>query len=130
MTAVADCPKWPTLGEMDKFFAMRCAAGMLCHVKTSAAIWSDMETKDVWQRLKDKKPISACNAGTLINSTNWRDSVIWAKVQPGNMPVCPAGAASPGVMMPPQMGYEPKLEPVSDEERKCLEGFLRAATGM
>jgi hypothetical protein len=114
---------------MDKFFANRCAAGTLCHVTSMANIWTDMQTKDVWQRLKDKKPITSCNAGTLINSTNWRDSVLWAKVQPGT-PMCPPGAASPGATMPPQMGFEPKLEPVSDEERTCLEGFLRAATGM
>jgi hypothetical protein len=130
MTAVADCAKWPTLGDMDKFFGMRCAAGTSCHVTTSAPLWTDMQTKDVWQRLKDKKPITSCNAGALINSTNWRDSVLWMKVQPGGaMAMCPAGAMSPGATMPPQAGFEPKLDPVSDEERKCLEGFLRAATG-
>ena len=31
--------------------------------------------------------------------------------------------------MPPQAGFEPKLDPVSDEERKCLEGYLKALSG-
>ena len=128
-TAVANCSKWPTVGDMDKFFAMRCSAGASCHVTTSAPIWSDMQTAEVWRRLKDKKPITSCNGGKLISSTNWQESVIWAKVQPGT-PACPPGVSgSPGITMPPQAGFEPKLDPVSDEERTCLEGYLKALSG-
>jgi hypothetical protein len=127
MTVVADCTRWPTLGDMDKFFNNRCAAGTSCHVTASAPLWTDMQTPEVWRRLRDKSPVTSCKSAKLIDPADWRNSVIWAKVQAGTT-TCPPGATSAaGIAMPPQMGFEPKLEPVSAEELKCLEGFLRAA---
>jgi hypothetical protein len=128
-TAIANCSKWPTVGEMDKFFGSRCSAGTACHVMAMARAWSDFQTAEVWKRLLDKNPITSCNGGKLINSTDWQASVIWAKVQPGAAACPPGVSGSAGVTMPPQSTFEPKLEPVSDEERTCLEGYLRALSG-
>ncbi len=128
-TPVADCPQWPNLGEMDKFFSNRCAAGMSCHVIAAANIWSDLQTAEVWRRMRDKTPIVSCKPGKMINSTAWQESVIWAKVQAASPPVCPPGASNTGITMPPQAGFEPKLDPVNDAERKCLEGYLKAIAG-
>jgi hypothetical protein len=128
-TLVANCTKWPTLGDMDKFFANRCGAAASCHVTAYANVWSDMQTAEVWKRLKDKSPATSCKGAKLINSTSWQESVIWSKVQTGT-PTCPPGATTgPGIAMPPQVGFEPKLDPVTDEERTCLEGYLKAISG-
>src|SRR4029079_9839958 len=65
---VKDCAQWKTLGEMDKFFVNRCAAGggaegAQCHVSTNAAAWTDFTAADVWMRLKDQSPKLSCKGG-------------------------------------------------------------------
>ena len=50
-TPIADCSQWKTLGEMDKFFAARCAGdgtATQCHVATNKDAWTDLNAPDVW----------------------------------------------------------------------------------
>jgi hypothetical protein len=135
-TEVKDCNQWKTLGEMDRFFTARCAAGggsegASCHVTTNAAAWSDLASPDIWKRVKDVDAKFSCKGAKLINSKTWSESVIWAKVQPGDgPPTCPPGGSTPNVRMPPQDGtFKPVMAVLSADELKCLENFLRAIAG-
>ncbi len=135
-TPVKDCTQWKTLGEMDKFFLNRCAAGggtegAQCHVSSNAAVWSDFTAADVWSRLKDKEPKISCKGAKMINSGTWGDSVILAKVKAGTgTPMCPPGGSNPGVGMPPQATFTPKMDLLTADETKCLENFLKAIAGV
>jgi hypothetical protein len=119
-----NCQQWPTLGDMDKFFANRCGVNATCHA--SGAPWTDMQKQGVWERFKtagtDKAKFS-CMGGQLVNTANWRESVIWTKTQ---TPATCAGGGTAGVTMPPQAGFEPKMPVLSAAELTCLEGFLKA----
>jgi hypothetical protein len=124
-TAVMDCAMWPTLGDMDKFFLMRCGVSASCH--GTGALWTDMQKQGVWERFKTDKAKVSCMGSQLANPTSWSDSVIWRKTQSPAM--CPGGSGSAGLTMPPQMTYEPKMPALSQAELKCLEGFLKAISG-
>jgi hypothetical protein len=134
-TAVMDCAQWKTLGEMDKFFSARCAgdgAATQCHVSANAAAWNDFTAADIWMRLKDQPPKFACKGGgsKLINTATWADSVILAKAKAGaGTPMCPAGSNTPGLGMPPQSTFMPKMDVLSADETKCLENYLKAIAG-
>ena len=132
-TVVQNCAQWPTLGDMDRFFANRCGAGGTgtCHNMSTAGIWNDMFSKDVWKRLQTEGGKSSCKGAKLINTEKWSESLVLAKVQPGT-PVCPPGSmpgAMPGIAMPPQMGFEPKMALLNADEMKCLENYLKAIAG-
>jgi hypothetical protein len=125
-TSIADCAQWKTLGEMDAFFSARCGVNNLCHGDRSA--WTVMPTEGVWEKFTTEstsKAALSCGGGRLVNQTAWAESVLWTKTQtPAS---CPPGTNNVvGLTMPPQMGYEPKMDPLRPEELKCLEGFLRA----
>jgi hypothetical protein len=124
-TPVMDCAMWPTLGDMDKFFLMRCGVNATCH--GTGALWTDMQKQGAWERFKTDKAKVSCMGGQLANTANWRDSVLWTKTQ--SPAACPGGSGSAGLTMPPQMTYEPKLPVLSPAESKCLEGFLKAISG-
>ncbi len=127
-TPVANCAQWPTLGDMDKFFAMRCGVNTTCHA--TGAVWTDMQKTGMWQRLITDASSNAkvsCAGSKLANGGNWRDSVLWLKVQ--SPATCPGGTGAAGLSMPPQMTYEPKMAALNQAELNCLEGFLKAVTG-
>jgi hypothetical protein len=120
-----DCAMWPTLGDMDKFFLMRCGLNSTCH--GTGALWTDMQKQGAWERFKTDKAKVSCMGGQLANPTNWQDSVLWTKTQ--SPASCPGGTGSAGLTMPPQMTYEPKTMALSPAELKCLEGYLKAIGG-
>jgi hypothetical protein len=128
-TPIMNCAQWPTLGDMDKFFANRCGVNATCHA--SGAPWTDMQKQGVWQRFTTdatSKAKVSCSGAPLANTGNWRESVIWTKTQtPASCPT--GGGGSAGLTMPPQMLYEPKMALLSAAELTCLEGFLKALGG-
>jgi hypothetical protein len=127
-TPIANCGQWPTLGDMDKFFAMRCGVNATCH--GTGAVWTDMQKAGMWKTVTTDLTANAkvsCAGQKLANPTNWRESVLWLKTQ--SPASCPGGAANAGLTMPPQMTYEPKLPVLNQTEIACLEGFLKAVTG-
>ena len=66
----------------------------------------------------------------MINSATWSESVILAKAKAGaGTPMCPPGASMPGLGMPPQSTFMPKMDVLSADETKCLENFLKAIAG-
>src|SRR5688572_21013736 len=80
-----DCSAYPTLGDMDKFFAMRCGAASNCH--TMPMPWTDMRTAGIFERLKNQPTQFACKPAKLIDGTTWTNSMIWVKTK--GMPTCP-----------------------------------------
>jgi hypothetical protein len=120
-TPIMNCTQWPTLGDMDKFFANRCGVNATCHAAMSP--WTDMQKTGVWERFKTEKAKITCSGSQLVNTANWRESVIWIKTQ--TPATCPGGAPG-GQTMPPQMLYEPKMMALTPAELTCLEGFLKA----
>ena len=129
-TTVKDCAMWPTLGDMDRFFASRCGAGGTgtCHNMATAGIWNDMFSANVWRRLQTEKGKSSCKGAKLINADKWSESLILAKIQ--GTPACPPdGTGMAGIQMPPQMGFEPKMAVLNADEIKCIENYLKAIAG-
>jgi hypothetical protein len=115
-TPVAECPKYPTVGEMDTFFQTRCSSSA-CHFSQQA--FGDYKSPHVWERVATMKTIIAC-PGTAFADPGGdpSKSVMWFKVQ--EMPTCadgkPAGARMP---QPPAMLLD-------DAEKKCFQNFIKA----
>ena len=143
-TEVLDCAQYKTLGAMDNFFASRCGIASGCHA--SEVPWTNLKAPDVWQRLLNLKPKAVCNKtdankivmGSLIDGKNWKNSILLAKSK--RPPSCPPGTdANPmiaGDPMPPTKRSRRLAVPqadlqdaLSDAERVCIEGFVRAAAG-
>ena len=123
---IAGCARWPTLGTMDKFFVSRCGIAASCH--GSGTAYTDMAGAFAWYRLLQARTNISCKGAPLIDTTNWRTSMLWLKTQ--NPVACPPAIGGfGGVTMPPQMNYDPKTPVLSAEETRCLEGFLRTVTG-
>ena len=130
-TAVADCAQWPTLGDMDRFFAARCGLDRNCHGAGTA--WTVMPVQGVWDQFTKDATSAAklsCAGGKLASRTSWTGSVLWTKTQTPVLP-CPSGSTSttPGLSMPPQKDFTPLTDPLTPVELKCLEGFLKAIAG-
>jgi hypothetical protein len=129
-TPVADCPnEFNTVGKMDAFFKMRCGPdGSNCHTPAFAIAWRDFNTADVWMRMADPATKTAACAGSrIIDNRNWASSLMLAKVK--DPVACPPGSTgAAGLRMPPP-GMVPMMNPLSADELKCLENFVRAATG-
>ena len=124
-TAVMGCAQFDTVGKMDAFFAMRCGVSNLCHGAGTA--WTSMPAQNAFEKFKTAKAAVSCSGGPLANAANWRESVLWTKTQtPAG---CPPGSSSPGLTMPPQMTFEPKMAVLTAPEMACLEGYLKAITG-
>jgi hypothetical protein len=116
-TAVADCPAYPTLGDMDKFFQNRCANTGACH--PSPQLFGDYKSPNVWERVTTMKTIGACGGSFFADpSGDHTKGVIWAKTQ--EKPTCPNGASA-GTRMP-----NPPAMALDAAEMKCLENFLKA----
>jgi hypothetical protein len=135
-TMVKDCAMFNTVGQADMFFKMRCGVeGGTCHVKAYDMIWQDFQSADVWNRFtKDptaqngpRKAKAACVGGKLVDQDNWENSVLWAKTK--SPVVCPPGTNVIGVTMPPG-NMMPMMNPLTDPEKKCIEGFLKALAGL
>ena len=120
-----NCSEYPTIGDMDKFFAMRCGAAAACHAM--AIPWTDMKAPEVWKRLADKNSTVSCKDAKLIDTKTWSNSVILAKTK---TPVaCPPGGSNPGLPMPPA-NMMPMMAPLSAAETTCLENYLKKIAGM
>jgi hypothetical protein len=144
-TEVINCAQYKTLGAMDNFFANRCGIASGCHA--SEVPWTNLKAPDVWQRLLNLKPKAVCNktdanktvVGSLIDGNNWENSILLAKSK--NPPSCPPGTdanpMSAGDPMPPTKQKQASLavpaadlqDDLSDAERVCIAGFVRAAAG-
>ena len=129
-TPVADCPtEFNTVGKMDNFFAMRCGPdGSSCHLPAFDIAWRDFKTADVWMRMADPATrTTVCAGSRIIDSRNWANSLMLAKVK--DPVACPPGSSgAPGLRMPPA-NMAPMMEPLNAAELKCLENFVRAASG-
>jgi hypothetical protein len=144
-TEVSNCAQYKTLGAMDNFFANRCGIAAACHA--SEVPWTNLKAPDVWQRLLNVKPKAVCNKtdasktviGSLIDGNNWENSILLAKSK--HPPTCPPGTdanpMSAGDPMPPTKQKQASLgvpeanlqDDLSDAERVCIAGFVRAAAG-
>ncbi len=125
-TPLTKCPKYPTLGKMDDFFAMRCGTATLCHA--TGAPWTDLKMPAVWMRLLDKKPVVSCDMGKIIDKATPANSIMLAKTKQ-MMPVCPPNTGTViGTVMPPLNNTE-KQPPLTAEEVACIENFVTAAAG-
>jgi hypothetical protein len=122
-TAVANCAAFPNLGEMDKFFAMRCGDDATCHVPQTAVVWHDFKTAEVWKRAVDLKGKTECIGAPMVDKADHTKSVLWAKVQ--NQGKCPDGSNVKGMRMPQKYPTKPEMF-LTQDEMTCLEGFLKA----
>jgi hypothetical protein len=129
-TPVADCPtEFNTVGKMDNFFAMRCGPdGSSCHLPAFDIAWRDFKSADVWMRMAaDTTRTTVCAGSRIIDNRNWANSLMLAKVK--DPVACPPGSTgNAGLRMPPA-NMAPMMDPLSPAELKCLENFVRAATG-
>ncbi|HEY0705684.1 MAG TPA: hypothetical protein VGG33_02750 [Polyangia bacterium] len=119
-TAVMNCSAFPTLGEMDKFFAMRCGEGITCH---SGGAFGDFKAPEVWKRLvgSPSKLATPCTGSPLIDGKDYTKGLFWIRTQAE--PKCPDGKSA-GSRMPsaPQMA-------LNDSEAACLKSFLQVVAG-
>ena len=122
-----DCAEYPTLSDMDKFFARRCGASADDECHATALPWTDMKSPEVWRRLADRNSMVTCKDAKLIDTKTWSNSVILAKTK---TPVaCPPGGSNPGLPMPPP-NMMPMMAPLSAAETTCLENYLKKIAGM
>jgi len=138
-TIVPNCAEYSTVGAMDGFFEKRCGVNVLCH--ENAIPWTDLSQENLWEKLMDKSPASACakdKAGQvlpdkLIDSGSWNKSVLFLKatMEP---PACSDSGANAGTIMPPPPAVQASLpedqrqDPLTADEKTCLENYLKAVT--
>jgi hypothetical protein len=125
-TALPNCSKYKTLGGMDEFFGMRCAASPACHDGAGGGAWTNLKMADVWMRLKDVKAKFSCRDDMVIDSKTWDKSVVWRKT---HMPVMCAGP-NPAMSVMPPPAIEPKMPMITTDEENCLKDFLQKIAGM
>ena len=126
-TPIANCSKYPTLGKMDDFFAMRCGVAVNCH--NAMAPWTNMALTDSWMVLKDAVPKIDCKSDKIVDSTTWSKSLVWVKTRKPGPPACPTAGGIPGTIMPPPE-MMPKMDALTADEDMCLQGFLKAIAGV
>jgi hypothetical protein len=129
-TAVADCPKFKTLGEADGYFASRCGFNPLCH--GTGAVWTDLQKPNIWMRLLNEKTKVDCTGADtkVIDGTAWMKSLMLVKASQMT-PTCPSGM-TPGTVMPPPPDLQtvtPKVPALTPEEVTCISNFTKAASG-
>ena len=129
-TPVADCPtEYDTVGKMDNFFAMRCGPdGSTCHTPALATAWKDFKTADVWMRMREEtvRP-TVCTGSRIIDTRNWANSLMLFKVK--DPVACPPGSTGQAGLRMPPANMPPMMDALSAAEIRCLESYLRAATG-
>lgn len=129
-TAVADCPtEFNTLGKMDNFFAMRCGPdGSSCHLPAFDVAWRDFKSADVWMRMSNPTTkTTVCAGSRIIDTRNWNNSLMLAKVK--DPTTCPSGSTGQAGLRMPPANMPPMMAVLSAAELKCLESFVRTATG-
>ncbi|HEY0705685.1 MAG TPA: hypothetical protein VGG33_02755, partial [Polyangia bacterium] len=118
--AVMNCSAFPTVKDMDKFFAARCGEGITCH---SGGAFGDFKAPEVWKRLvgSPSKLASPCAGSPLIDGKDYTKGLFWIRTQAE--PKCPDGKAA-GSRMPsaPQMA-------LNDSEAACLKSYLQVVAG-
>jgi hypothetical protein len=136
-TPVKDCALFTTVGAADPFFKMRCAPeNSGCHVTGFADAWQDFERAGIWDRLsrdpmnmnQPRKARAACIGARVVDPTNWENSVLWAKTK--TPVVCPSGGGAVGGFTMPPGDMMPKMDALSADELKCIEGFLKGLAGL
>lgn len=129
-TMIPGCPTYPTLGDMDKFIAMRCGgkAGMqtACHGVTGAP-FGDYSKANAYMWALDKKAILTCTGDNakFIDKTNPLNSLFWLKVS-NAMPKCPGGTSANAVMPYQDAQMIPAL---TAAEQTCMKNFVQVAAG-
>jgi hypothetical protein len=129
-TAIPGCPTYPTLGDMDKFIAMRCGgkAGMqtACHGVTGAP-FGDYSKANAWMWALDKKAILTCTGDNakFIDKANPLNSLFWLKVS-SMMPKCPGGSSANAAMPFQDAQMIPAL---TAAEQTCMKNFVTVAAG-
>jgi hypothetical protein len=79
-------------------------------------------------RMRDVGTKVTCMGSKLIDTSNWMNSMILVKTQQAQ-PVCPAGSP-PGLIQPPPpnvQGIDPKVPPLSADEKRCVVEYIKAA---
>jgi hypothetical protein len=120
-TPIMNCSDFKTVGDMDKFFGMRCGEGATCHPTTAAATFGDLKSPDVFKRIVTKSSLT-CTGVKLADTSDYTKGLIWAKTEA--MPKCPGGTSAAGAQMPSM-----PMMPLSATEKTCLENYLKALAG-
>lgn len=122
-----DCARWRTVKEMDGFFLQRCGGdNQVCHA--TSIFGTSFREPDVYRRLLSTPSIT-CPGINLADRTDHTRGAIWAKTR--DTPTCPAGSnagKSAGVKMPSKAAPSDSAVPLTAEEHRCLESYLRALT--
>ncbi len=125
-TVVTGCTRFPTLGDMDKFFGMRCGTTSACH--GTGAPWSDLKMPDVWKRMLNAAPKLTCVASAkIIDKTTPANSLLLVKAKQAT-PMCQGGGEA-GTQMPPPGNTMMIATPLPADELDCLTAFVNAAAG-
>jgi hypothetical protein len=135
-TPVPDCPtEYNTLGKMDNFFAMRCGHENACHAMTGGNVWSDMKMPNVSGRFFNTPTKNVCLSQAaadrrMLNADDWQAGMMLVKTRDA-MPKCKNGMTAGTIMPPPEamQAAAMKQPPLTDAEKKCLESWIRVASG-
>jgi hypothetical protein len=132
-TALADCTEYNTLGKMDEFFGKRCGHETGCHTMAGATVWSDLKMANVFSRFANTSTKGTCIGQTenkMLDMADWQKSMILVKTRDA-MPKCKNGTAAGTIMPAPEamQAASMKQPPLTDAEKKCIENFVRVATG-
>jgi hypothetical protein len=112
-----------TMGEMDRFFQVRCGAGAACHQRS--ALFGDLVSPHVFNRVVDSPAIVCAQAGPTVkwaDSSSWQKSMLWLMAASASSR-CPGGAAAGTVI-----AAAPAAQ-LDTSELACLEGFLKVISG-
>jgi hypothetical protein len=126
-----DCAMYPTVGDMDKFFAARCGLDNNCHATPT---FKDLKSANVFSRLKTGATLAKsavyCGGSDVIDTADWQKSILWVatRVPKANCP----GQGTIIRTMPPQepANVMPKEPPLTADENACLEKYLKAIAGV
>ena len=122
-----DCARWRTVKEMDNFFLQRCGGDTAqCH--STAIFGTSYKDPDVYKRLLNS-PSTACPDVNLADRNDHTRGSVWAKTR--DVPTCLAGrnaGRSAGTRMPAKKPTDFEERPLTSEEHRCLESYLRALT--
>ena len=118
-TTITGCTAYPTLGDMDKFFGMRCGINASCH---GAATFGNFKMANFWMMAMTAKAKVVCPGTPLADPADYTKGAIWLKTQA--TPMCADGTAAGGPMPMTEAGKDPA--PLTADEKTCLTGFLKA----
>lgn len=124
---IENCTKYSTVKAMDSFFLMRCG-GEVAQCHQAALFGTEYKSEKVYERIVNQTSTS-CPDLTLASKTDYTQGSIWSKTL--DPPVCQGGRNKDkpaGARMPSKMPSEMMENPLTAEEKTCLENYLKALT--